>query len=120
MPMNHNLNFTLECPPDERETIVIAIRAAGAEVQREPTRDIDWQTVVVVIDEIGRVATGVTAAIALAEKIAEKLNAWRATMRRQGKTPRAVLRRPGQPPLDLSTATDQEVLAWLLRTSPCP
>ncbi len=116
----HDLSFTLDVPNDERESLPALLRAAGAEVQREPTRDIDWQTVVVVIDEIGRVATGVTAAIVLAEKIAEKLNAWRATMRRQGKTPRAVLRRPGQPPLDLSTATDQEVLAWLLKTSPRP
>jgi len=41
-------------------------------------------------------------------------------MRRQGKTPRGTLRRPGQPPLDLSLATDQEVLEWLLKTPPQP
>ncbi|PJF46541.1 MAG: hypothetical protein CUN48_13265 [Candidatus Thermofonsia Clade 3 bacterium] len=118
--MTNDLSFTLDIPADERESLLALLRAMGAEVQSTPSRDFDWQTVVVIIDEIGKVATGVTAIIVLAEKIAEKLNAWRATMRRQGKTPRGVLRRPHQPPLDLSTATDQEVLAWLLRTSPRP
>ncbi|GIV90286.1 MAG: hypothetical protein KatS3mg055_2804 [Chloroflexus sp.] len=118
--MTNNLSFTLDIATDERESLLALLRATGAEVQSKPSRDIDWQTVVVIIDEIGKVATGVTAIIVLAEKIAEKLNVWRATMRRKGKTPRGVLRRPHQPPLDRSTATDQEVLAWLLMTPPCP
>ncbi|MCS6842486.1 MAG: hypothetical protein NZ699_12695 [Roseiflexus sp.] len=118
--MTDDLSFTLDFPPHERETLLTALRDAGAEVQGEPTRDIDWQTVVVVIESIGKVAGSVTATIELAEKIAEKLNAWRESMRRQGKTPQGVLRRPNQPPLDLSIATDDEVLRWLLRNPPQP
>lgn len=118
--MTDNLNFTLDLPPDERETLLTALRSAGAEIQEAPARDIDWQTVVVVIDSIGKAAGGITATIVLAEKIAEKLNAWRESMRRRGKTPRGVLRRPNQSPLDLSDATDEEVLRWLLRTPPQP
>lgn len=118
--MTDNLNFTLDLPPDERETLLTALRSAGAEIQEAPARDIDWQTVVVIIENVGKVASSVTAAIMLAEKIADMLNAWRESMRRQGKTPRGVLRRPNQPPLDLSVAADEEVLQWLLRTPPQP
>ncbi len=120
MLMNRDLNFTLECSPDEREALVTALRSAGADVQQQPVRDVDWQTIVVLFDNIGKVASGATAAIVLAEKVAEKLNAWRASQRRSGKTPRGTLRRPGQPPLDLATATDDEVLQWLLQTPPQP
>lgn len=115
-----NYDFTLECPSDERETLEIVLRSAGADVQQRPAKDIDWQTIVVLFDNIGKVAGGATAAIVLAEKVAEKLNAWRASQRRSGKTPRGTLRRPGQPPLDLATATDDEVLRWLLQMPPQP
>jgi hypothetical protein len=118
--MTSDLSFTLDLPTDERESLLALVRAAGVEVQESPSKDLDWQTVVVVIDEIGSVATGIAAVIALAEKIAAQLNAWREAMRHQGKTPRGILHRPDQPPLDLSVATDQEVLAWLLRTPPQP
>ncbi len=112
--MTAETTFALDVPPDERDTLILLLRSAGAQVQVAPTRDVDWQTVIAAIGAIGTVASTASALIDLARK----LNEWRASQRRQGKTPRARLRRPGQPPLDLSVATDEEVLQWLLKTPP--
>lgn len=112
--MTDDYSFTLDMPPDERDTLILLLRSAGAQVQEAPTREMDWQTIVAVIDAVGTVAKTASTLIDLAHK----LNEWRASLRRQGKTPHGRLRRPDQPPLDLATATDEEVLQWLLKTPP--
>ncbi|WP_298816108.1 hypothetical protein [Chloroflexus sp.] len=112
--MTDDLSFTLDLPPEERETLMALIRSAGIDAQAPKLRDTDWQTIIAIIGGIGTVASSISALI----ELADKLNTWRTTMRRQGKTPHGRLRRSGQPPLDLATATDEEVLQWLLRTPP--
>lgn len=114
MPITSTLSFSIDIPPDEGETLRLALQNAGCDVQTSARRDFDWQTLVVVVRDIGEIAGSVTAIIALADKI----NEYREKQRRQGKPPRGTLRRPGQPPLDLATATDQEVLRWLLNNPP--
>jgi len=110
--MTYEQNVAIDIPADEAATLLPLLQQGGFSTQSTQQRDLDWQTIVVVIRDLGEIAGSVAAIIALAEKI----NAYRESMRRQGKTPRGALRRPGQPPLDLSLATDQEVLEWLLKT----
>ena len=114
--MTYEQNVAIDIPADEAATLLPILHQSGFSTQSIQRRDLDWQTIVVVIRDLGEIAGSVAAIIALAEKI----NAYRESMRRQGKTPRGTLRRPGQPPLDLALATDQEVLEWLLRTPPQP
>jgi hypothetical protein len=115
--MTHEQSIAIDIPADEAATLLLPVlQQGGFTTQSIQQRDLDWQTIVVVIRDLGEIAGSVAAIIALAEKI----NAYRESMRRQGKTPRGALRRPGQPPLDLSLATDQEVLEWLLKTPPQP
>ena len=114
--MTHEQSIAIDIPADEAATLLPLLHQGGFTTQPIQQRDLDWQTIVVVITDLGKIAGGLTALITLAEKI----NAYRESMHRQGKTPRGALRRPGQPPLDLSLATDQEVLEWLLKTPPQP
>jgi hypothetical protein len=60
------------------------------------------------------VAGGTSALIALGKQL------WRASkaMRERGRTVAGRLDRPGQPPLDLATATEEELLAWLIQNQP--
>ncbi|MFQ3683676.1 hypothetical protein [Roseiflexus sp.] len=112
--MTSDYSFMLDMPPNERDDLILLLRSAGAQVQEAPTREIDWQTIVAVIGAVGTVAGAASNLIDLANK----LNEWRASLRRQGKTPHSRLRRPDQPSLHLATATDEEVLQWLLKTPP--
>jgi hypothetical protein len=114
--MTHEHSIAIDIPADEAATLLPLLQQGGFSTQSTQQRDLDWQTIVVVIRDLGEIAGSVAALIALAEKI----NAYRESMRRQGKTPHGTLRRPGQPPLDLALATDQEVLEWLLKTPPQP
>ncbi|WP_322821360.1 hypothetical protein [Chloroflexus sp.] len=90
------------------------LQQAGFTTRPVQHRDLDWQTIVVVIRDLDEIAGSVAAIMTLAEKI----NAYRQSRRDQGKTPQGTLRRAGQPPLNLAHATDQEVLEWLLKTPP--
>jgi len=114
--MTNEQSIAIDIPADEATVLLPILQQGGFTTQPIQRRDIDWQTIVVVIRDLGEIAGSVAAIIALAEKI----NAYRESMRRRGKTPRGALRRLGQPPLDLALATDQEVLAWLLKTPPQP
>ncbi|MGQ9529680.1 MAG: hypothetical protein ACUVUA_18370 [Chloroflexus sp.] len=118
--MTSTLSFSIDIPPDESETLRLALQSAGCNVQTSARRDFDWQTLVVVVRDIGEIAGSVAATVAALEKIADKINEYREKQRQQGKPPQGTLRRPGQPPLDLATATDQQVLQWLLNNPPQP
>jgi hypothetical protein len=102
--MSADHTFTVWLPPGtsdaEREHLARALRAA-----------VD----VVVIEAAGRVAEGTTAISVLAPQIA----VWRADAVARGRTPSGRLPRPGQPVLDLATATEEPVLRWLLK-NPLP
>jgi len=114
--MTNEQSIAIDIPADEAATLLPLLQQGGFSTQSTQQRDLDWQTIVVVIRDLGEIAGSVAAIIALAEKI----NAYRESMRRRGKTPSGILRRLGQPPLDLALATDQEVLEWLLKTPPQP
>ena len=112
--------FTVIIDPDlpatEREALLLALRTE-TNIQSPTTKAIDPQVVIAVIKASGEVADALVKIATLATAI----YGWVQVARRHGKTPKATLQRPKQPPLDLSTVTDEkEVLEWLLQTPPKP
>jgi hypothetical protein len=98
----------------DREVLLSVLRAYADDVQEAPSKAIDWATFVVIMGDVGAVAGGTSALIALGKQL------WRASkaMRERGRTVAGRLDRPGQPPLDLATATEEELLAWLIQNQP--
>ena len=116
MTPDNSFSVTFEpqtCAAD-REVLLSVLRAYADEVQEAPSKALDWATFVAVMGDIGAVAGGTSALIALGKQL------WRASraMRGRGRTVAGQLHRPGQPPLDLATATEEELLAWLLAQQP--
>lgn len=108
-----------DVPPAERDLLVRALES-GAQVQTSTTRAIDPATIATFVVVVGAVKVTAEAVKASAEagtalmELAEKIRAWRDVARKRGSTPNVQLQHPAQPSLDLRTATDEQVLAWLL------
>lgn len=109
-----SVELATNLPESEREALLAALRAHADEVQEPLFRDIEWATIVVILEQAGKAAGGITAVMALAEKI----YAWVQAARQHGVIPNVILKRPDQPALDLAQAGEQEILAWLLHNPP--
>ncbi len=46
-------------------------------------------------------------------KVAKALNNWRRELQQKGIEPKGKLEHPQRPPIDLSTASDEEIEQWL-------
>lgn len=116
--MTPDASFSIAFDPQtsaaDREMLLAALRAHADEVQEAPSRVLDWVTFVAIMSDVGKVAGGASALIALGKQLWPVIKA----ARERGGTFMARLIRPGQPPLDLATATEEELLAWLLQTQP--
>ena len=72
-------------------------------------------------DDVAFVATvvgGLAATANLIEysiKFAKTINNWRRELRLKGIEPKGRLEHPQRPPLDISKATDEEIVEWLSR-----
>jgi hypothetical protein len=99
-----------ELPEAETQTLLEALRAE-LDIQEPAHRTLppEWITFVAIMKDIGIVA-GAGAAVL---RLVNEINTWRHNARRRGVEPKAQLYRPNQPPLDLATATDEEVRRWL-------
>ncbi|HEX9371608.1 MAG TPA: hypothetical protein VF897_11410 [Roseiflexaceae bacterium] len=102
-----------DLPPEDRAALLLALRSQ-ADVQDAQPKSVDWQMVIAVIKQSGEIADALTKLAALATLV----YGWAESVRASGHRPRAKLERPGQPPLDLATADEQEILAWLLKNPP--
>ncbi len=111
-----SIAFDPQTPAADREMLLAVLRAHADEVQEAPSRVLDWVAFVAIMGDVGKVAGGASALIALGKQLWPAIKA----MRERGSAPRARLNRPGQPPLDLATATEEELLAWLLKNQPQP
>lgn len=112
--MNEDASFSMsiapDMPPAEREALLAALRA-HANVQQPVERSGDiWQIVTVIIENV---AGGVSTALLL--ELSKKIIKWRDDARRRGQLSKVRLQRPNQQPLDLTTASDEEVGKWLLQ-----
>jgi hypothetical protein len=67
--MSHDLSFSFELPADERGTLLAILRDCADDVQETESKAIDWQTIVVIMEGVGKVASGATAIVVLADKL---------------------------------------------------
>jgi hypothetical protein len=117
--MSHDASFAISFAPglpDADQQALLAVLRANGEVQQPAQKGLDWATFVVIMEQAGKVAGG---AVALA-KLAEQIYTWAQAARKRGAVPRARLERPGQPPLDIASASQEQILAWLLAGEPHP
>lgn len=113
-PGSFSIAFAPDVSSADRETLLLVIRARADEVQEAPAKALDWLAFVAIMGDVGKVAGGASALIVLGKQLFAAVQA----LRKRGTPPRAQLARPGQPPLDLATATEQELLDWLLHSPP--
>lgn len=102
--------------PSPEQATLRALLERHATLQHSPERlgGPAWETFVAIMRDVDVIASGGTAMVIFARE----LLAWRKHMQQQGTTPAVKLTRPDAPPIDLATATDEEVLAWLLMQNP--
>ena len=104
-----NLIISSEVPKEEIESLAESIKLTSAQVQKNESR-------VVGIDDIAlliTIAVGVGQLTEYSIKIAQAINRWRRKARQQGIEPQGRLEHPNRLPLDLTTATDEEIEEWL-------
>lgn len=101
-----------QLPPDAIESLETSLSLAAVKLQKSPKR-------VVGVDDIVLVATVVSGVAATAQlidysiKTARAINNWRKKLREQGIEAKGKLEHPKRSPLDLNTATDEEIEEWL-------
>ncbi|BAY21196.1 hypothetical protein NIES2100_09460 [Calothrix sp. NIES-2100] len=98
-----------QLPPDEIEYLETLLGMSSIKLQKPLNR-------VIGVDDIVLVISGVAATAQLVDysiKTAKAINNWRRKLREKGIEPKGKLEQPKRPPLDLSTATDEEIEEWL-------
>ncbi|PAX57050.1 hypothetical protein [Brunnivagina elsteri] len=101
-----------QIPLDEIESLETSLSLSSIKVQKLPSR-------VLGVDDIVLVATVISGVAATAQlmdysiKVAKSINNWRRKLREKGIEPKGKLEHPKCPFLDLNTATDEEIEAWL-------
>ncbi len=107
-----SIAISSQLPPEDIESLETSLTLNSIKLQKSPTR-------IVGADDIAFVATivgGIAATANLVEysiKFAKVINNWRRKLREKGIEPEGRLEHPELPFLDLSTATDEEIEAWL-------
>ena len=118
--MANDAAFSITFGPGISNTDVAALQSALAQqatVQETPvSRDpvTAAATIVVIMGAISATVGTVKVSAEAAKAIAEAITAWRLALEQRSTTPEATLQRPSQLPLDLASASDTEVMAWLL------
>ena len=92
----------------EKEELLTAIRLTGIEVQSSPSRD---GGIVEAIFLIGVLAQLTEQSI----KAGKAMSKWLEDKKKAGKKITGELKRPDKPPLDLATASYEEIKQWLSR-----
>lgn len=112
--MSQNPSFSVsiatDLPTDDRDALLQTLHD-HADLQESKSRALgpEWIVFVAIMKDVGVIA-GAAAAVV---KLANEINTWRRNTRQGGAEPNVQLQRPNQPPLNLATATDEEVRAWL-------
>jgi hypothetical protein len=55
-PMTYEQNVAIDLPADEAATLLPILHQSGFSTQSIQRRDLDWQTIVVVIRDLGEIA----------------------------------------------------------------
>jgi hypothetical protein len=111
-----SIAFRLALSPDldqqERATLLEHLAEVGT-VHDDQARhfgpDLDWSSIVFIAHDLRDVAGAIVSVSALAREVLR----WRDKLRRDAVEPAVVLSRPGAEPIDLRTADDEAVEAWV-------
>ena len=101
-----------QLPPDEIESLETSLGMNSIKVQKSPSRIAGADDIVFVATVIGGVAATANL-IEYSIKVAKAINNWRRKLQEKGTEPKGRLEHPKRPPLDLRTATDEEIEEWL-------
>ncbi len=99
-------------PPDEMESLETSLKMNQVKVQKSTDRVLGVDDIVV----IASVVSGVAATAQLLDysiKVGKTIHNWRRKLREKGIEPEGKLQHPQRPPLDLNSATDEEIEEWL-------
>lgn len=107
---NFKLAISSNTSTYERELLLSALRSV-ATIQTPEYRTFGIDDYIVIVTVVGKTA-GTLVALA---KLAEQINTWRRNARERGVQTEGKLQRPGQSPLDLKSATDEEIQEWVQR-----
>ena len=97
---------------EDRESLENALQLARISLQKPSYRVIGVDDIVFVATVLG----GLAATANLIEygiKLAKAINRWRQELRAKGMEPQGKLEHPKRLSLDLSQATDEEIIEWL-------
>jgi hypothetical protein len=110
-----NVLVSSDVPELERESLILSLSSV-ADVQEAPSRisGPEWITFVAIMKDVATVA-GAAAALV---KLGNEINTWRRNARQCAIEPKVKLQGPDQAPLELTTATDEEVEKWLSQNKP--
>ena len=99
--------------PEEKDSLISAIKLTSAKVQDDPSRFIGIDDILEAII-VSIVASVITEQVPkVTKKIAKAIIDWRTKARAKGKKTPVKLEHPERNPLDLETATDEEIEEWL-------
>ena len=98
-----------QLPLDDIESLETSLSFSSIKVQKSPNRVLGVDDVVLFIT----VASTTAQLIDYSIKAAKSINNWRQKLREKGIEPKGKLQHPKRPYLDLRTATDEEIEAWL-------
>ncbi len=101
-----------QLPPDAIEFLETSLSISSIKVQKSPSRILGADDIILVAAVLGGMAATADL-IDYGIKVAKAINHWRGKLREKGIEPEARLEHPKRPPLDLSSATDEEVEEWL-------
>ncbi|MDJ0798411.1 MAG: hypothetical protein QNJ51_16590 [Calothrix sp. MO_167.B12] len=96
-------------PPDEIESLQTSLQITKVKLQKSTDRVLGVDDIVVIVSGVAATAQLIDYGIKVGQAIAN----WRRRLREKGIEPAGKLTHPKRPPLDLSTATDEEIQAWL-------
>lgn len=112
-PSPFSVTIAQDVPPAERARLLLALQSR-ADVQTGAAKDPTVDTVVVIFKAVGEAATAAASVVTLAKAILD----WRREAQQRAAKTKLELKRASQPPLDLESASEDELVAWLLDQAP--
>ena len=101
-----------QIPTDEIELLETSLSLSSIKVQKSPSRIVGADDIVFIATVMGGIAATANV-VEYSIKVAKAIKSWRKKLREKNIEPKGKLEHPNRPPLDLITATDEEIEEWL-------
>jgi hypothetical protein len=109
-----SVTISSQLSPDEIDSLETSLLINSIKAQKFPSRVLGADDVAFVATVVGGLAATANL-IEYSIKFAKTINNWRRELRLKGIEPKGRLEHPQRPPLDISKATDEEIVEWLSR-----